>query len=607
MMKKIEGYRGRRTRVAFAIPIGLGLMALAGMSSCGTQDQPARTAEPTLPAAAGPSQGFQQKLQTLQEGIQQWQKEGRDLSPVGKMMQEFEPLMKEGKLKKAEAKLDEVLALLKEPRKGQLLDEPPQVNAPEEIPVIAKTERTPPSQTKYLTFQIFTGGPDPTIPLASSDTLSSPPSKHVLAKFVQNIIDTIGAKGNKNTTLGFTVGPLAFDNTDEEMRRLIRESFEIAQEKSVAIAFHIDDSMFWGKRRDLWSKRANIEWIDWSGTPNTGRKIDWGAAMKLPPQMCVNSKEIRAEVKRLAKDVIGKEIQKGVDKLSSFGKKELFAGVIAGWETQIGKDFKTGKTLGYCALTNQGLGANNIPEDLDLEREKTVRDFIALWAKGLSEAGIDKRKIYSHTAFVPKQLFDRMIKAQNPSETYSQLSGFAPPTVSFHEAHNPGFSTYPAPGLFEQIYDELKQHGKQDWASSEGANISLGASGGTPGMTMETYLAKHFNHGATLVNIFAWGVGGDSVKSDKFRVATEGENAIKAYRKFLKGEDLTEGVAQASDSSSLQTKMHKIQNDLPVWIQKTGNQSKVAPLLQKLDGYIKNQKPQEAEKVADEILNLIEK
>jgi hypothetical protein len=44
-------------------------------------------------------------------------------------------------------------------------------------------------------------------------------------------------------------------------------------------------------------------------------------------------------------------------------------------------------------------------------------------------------------------------------------------------------------------------------------------------MTMETYLAKMFNHGAKLVNIFSWGIGGDANKNMSFRVVTEGEEA----------------------------------------------------------------------------------
>ncbi|MBC8087364.1 MAG: hypothetical protein H7Z40_08850 [Phycisphaerae bacterium] len=52
-------------------------------------------------------------------------------------------------------------------------------------------------------------------------------------------------------------------------------------------------------------------------------------------------------------------------------------------------------------------------------------------------------------------------------------------------------------------------------------------------MTMETYLARHFNHGAALVTIFSWGIGGDALRDGAFRVVTQGPESISAYRKFL--------------------------------------------------------------------------
>ncbi len=54
---------------------------------------------------------IQKKMQSLQEKVQQWQKEGKNLEPVAKIMQNFEPLMKEVKVKEAEVLLDEVLKL----------------------------------------------------------------------------------------------------------------------------------------------------------------------------------------------------------------------------------------------------------------------------------------------------------------------------------------------------------------------------------------------------------------------------------------------------------------------------------------------------------------
>jgi hypothetical protein len=48
---------------------------------------------------------------------------------------------------------------------------------------------------------------------------------------------------------------------------------------------------------------------------------------------------------------------------------------------------------------------------------------------------------------------------------------------------------------------------------------------------MEDYLARMFNHGATLTNVFGWGVG-DS--ANLFCRAAESADSIAAYRKFLR-------------------------------------------------------------------------
>ena len=242
----------------------------------------------------------------------------------------------------------------------------------------------------------------------------------------------------------------------------------------------------------------------------------------------------------------------------------------------IGQDFKTGKYLGYRALLNRGFSREHPPQDLDLEREKVVQEFIELWTTGLAEAGVSPQKIYSHTAFLSPPRFQGS-RRRNKETTYSQHNHFAPPSVAFGKHHRPGFSTYPQPGLFDDIYEELAKHKQVGWASCEGTNLQLGSGPGQSGMTMETYLAKMFNHGGTLVNIFSWGIGGEANKNMGFRVVTEGEEALRAYRKFLKGDPLVEAKTEALTLlERLPPKIHKIQKELPAWIQKTGNRQKAA-------------------------------
>ena len=252
------------------------------------------------------------------------------------------------------------------------------------ISTVAQTDN--PTFTQYLAFQVFTGAPSPNSALGDSGTqpLSSPPSKAVLKQFIQEIVDEIGSVGDQVHKLAFIIGPLAFDHTDAQLQQIIRDAFEIALELNVAVGFHIDDSMFWARRSDLWQNTQNVEWLDWDGTPNTGRRIDWGPQpTKFAPQMCFNSAAIQTEVTRLASEVIGTAIQQEVSQLIVQNRSELFAGVIVGWETQLSQDFDTNQFLGYCALTNLGFSQTNPPANLDAELEKVVQTFIERWASGI--------------------------------------------------------------------------------------------------------------------------------------------------------------------------------------------------------------------------------
>jgi hypothetical protein len=178
--------------------------------------------------------------------------------------------------------------------------------------------------------------------------------------------------------------------------------------------------------------------------------------------------------------------------------------------------------------------------------------------------------------------------------------------VAFGNHHRPGFSTYPQPGRFDDIYAELASHNQVGWASSEGTNLQLGSGPGQSGMTMETYLAKMFNHGATLVNIFSWGIGGEANRNMSFRAVTEGEEALQAYRRFLRGDPLIE--AQTEEVTLLERlppKIQKIQKELPAWIQKAGNTDKATALMQELKEHLHARNFEEAEKTADSILRMM--
>jgi hypothetical protein len=272
------------------------------------------------------------------------------------------------------------------------------------------------------------------------------------------------------------LGHLSFDHGDTEVSKFIELGFELALETDVAVGFHIDDSMFWARRNDLLSDPQNVEAMDWDGTPSTGRRLDWGKEPSAaPPQMCFNSKAIQQEVGKRAA-LIGKAIQAGVNRLQQIKRPELFAGVIAGSETQIGKDLKTGKYLGYRALLNRGFTREHPPKDMDRELENVTQEWIELWTAGLADAGVSPQKIYSHSRFLSRRAFygdDKDITYMKPKGgvTYSQHNTFTPPSVAFGKHHRPGFSIYPQPGLFDDIYEQLTRAchallAKRDWSMS---------------------------------------------------------------------------------------------------------------------------------------------
>lgn len=252
----------------------------------------------------------------------------------------------------------------------------------------------------------------------------------------------------------------------------------------------------------------------------------------------------------------------------------------------------------HYALHNAGLNATNTPSQCEAALVKIVKEFMELSAKELCLTGIPSDKIYSHIAFTP-QGYD------GEGFSYLQRVGYAPPEVAFSKYYLPGFSTYPSENALDQIRHEVTIRNRQAWASCEGTNV---VPNGIPGeATMETYLGKMFNHGAVVVNIFSWGIGGDANKKNLFRLATENAEALSAYQKFLTGKVLHESERSQTQFSvtRFKEKIHTIQRDLPAWVKKTGHTETIQPLMLQLDTLIKGQRIVEADTLADKILQLI--
>lgn len=175
--------------------------------------------------------------------------------------------------------------------------------------------------------------------------------------------------------------------------------------------------------------------------------------------------------------------------------------------------------------------------------------------------------------------------------------------MAFGPGYRPGFSTYPEGSAFKEIQAALAVHGSPAWISAEGTNVS--PTGMPSGLTMETYLGRMFNHGAVMVNVFAWGIGGEARRGHFFRRAAEDPEPLAAYAKFLRGEPLVKTAPSGFSPEALQAKMQRIQQELPAWIQSSGQQAQVMLRMEKLKALVKDKQWQEVDKAADEIMSLI--
>jgi hypothetical protein len=450
------------------------------------------------------------------------------------------------------------------------------------------------TEPKYLAFQVFTSSPNLNTAFGADHILRGIPSKETLSAYARDLIGRIGTTGGNGAgasrKLALILGPLAFDQPDAQVRDLISTAFDLALENDIAVGFHIDDSMFWGRRQDLLADPANLERADWTAPPNTGRRLDWGPKpTKAPPVMCINSPAIEREVRNRA-TVIGNAVSAGVARLRDAHREDLFAAVIAGWETQIGREFPANRPLGFCALANRGVKPGASDAELYDGRVAAVADFVTLWTGALADAGVPGDRIYSHIAFA-------MAASKEPRQN------FAPPSVAFGAHRRPGFSTYPGPPrLYDELAEAIRANGGGPWASTEGANVLLVFGAMDSGMGMETYLAKLYDRGVALVTIFGWGLGD---KDNVFRRAAENADALTAYRKFLNGQTLVEGPVTPTILDRVQQKMARVQSELPLWVQRYGRHVTVKQLTDALTTAMQTGDPVRVEAALDAILVLI--
>ena len=210
-----------------------------------------------------------------------------------------------------------------------------------------------------------------------------------MLRIARKIMDTVRpTRTDSNRMLGFSIGPVAMDQGEDDVRSVIRGAFDVALATDMSVALHLDDFMFWAQARWpdgrlLRATRGTAEWKDWSQTPAGGLQIGWLPNIKLAPQLCFESPVVKDFVAYWTRDVIGKEVNKQLDRLAQAGKAKLFAGVIVGWESNLAH--------GYCSLSQLGYSAQNPPADFERERERVLQRHAERWAKAIYDAGIPKR------------------------------------------------------------------------------------------------------------------------------------------------------------------------------------------------------------------------
>jgi len=411
----------------------------------------------------------------------------------------------------------------------------------------------PTDETQYLIFNVGTYG-DPTVPKSGSETYGEAVSKDIDKK-LQDVIDRLGTTGDANHKLGFMVilhpwmWNSGFGTDHSQFDVLVEKAFDLAAKRGMAVYFTIDSN--YGETANIYNwwdpslsgynpeNKKNVEWTDWEGTATKARYSLQGSGAKLPPVMCYNSPTVLKESSYLAESVIAPAMLKGIESLKKAGKENLFAGITVGLEpsiddyTEIDKmDPAVGKhmdedgalktRLGYCALTNAGYSKSNPPASYADALAKINQEYTSYWARLLVDAGLSKDRLYTHVA----------AGAEGLSLQYTN----APIWTAFNDYSRPGWTTYAAGPIsdnFNVLYEALAEHGNPHWGATETSPTSLT---GRP-LKPETFLAWHYNHGATvmMMNTADASAGGQVIGKDIWSKAS-----LAAYKKFLSGEALQE-------------------------------------------------------------------
>ena len=181
--------------------------------------------------------------------------------------------------------------------------------------------------------------------------------------------------------------------------------------------------------------------------------------------------------------------------------------------------------------------------------------------------------------------------------------------MAFNDYSRPGFTTYPDGPLkdnFNIIYQELARHGNPPWGGTE-ANPAAGNNL----VPMREYLARHFEHGATIIVM-----NSGATSAELTSKLTEGmwsEAAVAAYREALGAQPRAaaapvEKPAEARSSPAtgmearIEGKIRSVQSQIQQLAQQGGDPTPFLRSISEVEELLRAGRPTDAERRLDDIL-----
>lgn len=252
---------------------------------------------------------------------------------------------------------------------------------------------------------------------------------------VKEISNYFGGQLNKKVAVGLGVIISLLNDKSENITNKLCSQLMLSEKYNLPICVKLDTEIWWEYRSDLWNwwdqekpgynqdNRDNVEWTDWNH--DSAIKIgwlNWGRQIRMVPfPNLMSPKYKEAWRTELTKNI--KVIKNWYEELPS-EKKDLFGGIVLGWESSIGvnvfhypngnsylgqpesNDPTYGKTMtelpsrgvqtiGYASVKSAGIANSGIlTEQMQTE---VIRLHLEDLTKTAFELGIERKMIFSHS------------------------------------------------------------------------------------------------------------------------------------------------------------------------------------------------------------------